>query len=113
MKLYYTPGICSQAVHIALRETGTPFDPNSADSTREAVQAKLAVRFAELDALLKNQQFLAGEFSVADAYAFTIVNWTRAVGISLEPYPHLRAFLTRVRQRPHVREALQVEGLAN
>lgn len=83
----------------------------TADSTRRAVKQKLAERFAELDRLLSQQAFLAGEFSVADAYAFTIVNWANFLAIPLKPYPNLQAYLERVSQRPQVQAALVAEGL--
>ena len=199
MKLYYSPGACSLAVHAALREVGADFDavavdlathktadgadyfaisprgyvpllefadgsrhtegaallqyvadldpsraligePGSArrlavlewlafvaselhkpfswlwhketaESTRQAVKDKLALRFAELDALLGRQDFLAGDFSVADAYAFTVVNWCRFLALPLTKYPKLEAYLDRVAARPKVREAMAVEGL--
>ena len=78
-----------------------------ADSTRQFARDKLALRFKELDALLAAQPFLAGEFSVADAYAFAIIGWTRFLAITLAPYPNLEAFLERVAQRPHVQRALK------
>lgn len=200
MKLYYAPGACSLAVHIALREIGANFDSvavdlarhvtadganfrdisprgyvpllqfddgsrhtevasllqyvadldptqaligaagssrrlmvvewltfvstelhkvfspwlwhkETADSTRRAVKDKLAERFGELDRLLSQQDWLVGDFSVADIYAFTIVNWANFLAIPLTPYPNLRAYLQRVATRPHVRDALVAEGL--
>lgn len=83
----------------------------TADSTRRAVKDKLAERFAELDRLLSQQDWLSGDFSVADAYAFTIVNWAHFLSIPLAAYPNLRAYLERVSQRPHVQAALVAEGL--
>jgi glutathione S-transferase len=200
MKLYYAPGACSLAVHIALREVGVPFeaiavdlathktadgvdyfdiaprgyvplvelddgsrhteaaallqyvadlDPSraligapgsarrlaviewlvfvsselhrtfspwlwhkeTADSTRQAVKDKLALRLTELDRLLARQEFLAGDYSVADAYAFTIVNWANFLAVPLKPYPSLQLYLARVAARPRVQEALAAEGL--
>ena len=84
----------------------------TADSTRQAVKEKLALRFAELDARFATEDFIAGAYSVADAYAFTIVNWTNFLAMSLAPYPHLRAYLQRVQARPAVQAALRAEGLA-
>ncbi|NUZ06051.1 glutathione transferase GstA [Piscinibacter koreensis] len=200
MKLYYAPGACSLAVHIALREIGAPFDAvavdlathkladgssyldvaprgyvpvlefddgtrhseaaallqfvadsdpartligepgttrrlaatewlafvatelhktfspwlwhkETADSTRQAAKEKLAARFAELDTLLAGQDFLAGDYSVADAYAFTIVNWANFLALPLTRYPRLTAYLARVASRPAVQAALRAEGL--
>jgi glutathione S-transferase len=83
----------------------------TAESTRETVKSKLAKRFAEMDAVLARQGYLAGDFSVADAYAFAIVNWCRFLKLPLTSTPHLEAFLDRVAARTKVREALTVEGL--
>lgn len=84
----------------------------TADSTRKAVKERLAARFAELDRHFAANPFLAGDFSVADAYAFTIVNWSRFVGISLTAYPNLVDYMARVAARPQVQAALKAEGLA-
>jgi glutathione S-transferase len=83
----------------------------TAASTRQAVLDKLALRFAELDALFAQQDFLAGAYSVADAYAFAVVNWCRFLAIPLAKYPRLEAWLERVAARPKVREAMAAEGL--
>jgi glutathione S-transferase len=80
--------------------------------TKSAVKDKLDKRFAELDNHFKSNDFLLGaNFSAADAYAFTIVNWANFLGISLKSFPNLQAFLDRVAARPKVQEALRAEGL--
>lgn len=83
----------------------------TADSTRQTVKDTLAARFAELDALLAKQDYLAGDFSVADAYAFTIINWATYLALPLTRYPHLLAYQARVSARPRVQHALKAEGL--
>jgi glutathione S-transferase len=84
----------------------------TADSTRKAVREKIALRLAEVDQLLATRAFLAGEqFTVADAYAFTIIRWAPMLGIALKPYPNVDAYLQRVAARPAVQAALQAEGL--
>jgi glutathione S-transferase len=97
-----------------LHKTLSPwlFREDAAESTRQAVRAKLAKRLAGLDAQLKDQAYLTGEhFTVADAYAYTVLSWSKFAKIDLDPYPNVRQFMARVAARPRVREALQAEGL--
>jgi glutathione S-transferase len=100
-------------VSTELHKTFSPWlwHKETAESTRKAAKDKLALRFAELDALLATREFLAGEYSVADAYAFTIVNWANFLTLPLTPYANLKAYLARIAARPAVREALHAEGL--
>lgn len=85
----------------------------TAESTQKNVKERLARHFAELDRLLARQPYLMGDrFSVADAYAYAIVNWANFLMISLKPYPALAAFLARIAARPRTEQALIAEGLA-
>ena len=97
-----------------LHKTFSPWlwHKETADSTVKAVKDKLAARFTELDRRLATRAYLTGDaFTVADAYAFAIVNWCNFLGISLKAWPSLAAYLDRVAARPKVREALIAEGL--
>jgi glutathione S-transferase len=200
MQLYYSPGACSLASHITLREAGLPFELKRADTKTKklvdggdflAVNSKGLVPALRLDdgqvltegpvilqyladrkpesglapkagtmeryrlmewlnfltseihkgftPLFKaeataevkaftqsrlekvldwtNQQlgdrtYLTGDsFTVADAYLFTLVNWTYFVGMDLGKWPALKAFHGRVAARPAVQDALEAEGL--
>jgi glutathione S-transferase len=88
------------------------FHPETADSTWQAVTEKLKTRIADVDARLAGRDWLVGDgFSVADAYAFTVLSWAPMVGMSLAAYPNVVGWMARVRARPQVRAALQAEGL--
>jgi glutathione S-transferase len=88
------------------------FHKETADSTRTAVKAKLKLRIADVDARLQGREWLVGRgFTVADAYAFTILSWAPMVGMSLAAWPNVVAWMDRVRSRDHVRAALRAEGL--
>jgi len=97
-----------------LHKTFSPWlwNKNTADSTKAAAKANLAACFGELDRTLAGRSYLTGEtFTAADAYAFTIVNWSNFLDIDLKPYPNLSAYMVRVAARPRVRDALVAEGL--
>jgi glutathione S-transferase len=88
------------------------FKPNTPEDYKPIVKQNLATRFDWLDQQLADKDYLMGkQFSVADAYLFVLLNWTRFQGIDLAKWPNLAAFQKRVGARPRVQEALQAEGL--
>lgn len=96
-----------------IHKTFSPlWNPATPEATREAAKAALERRFGYLSAQLAGRNWLLGDqFTVADAYAFTVLNWTRFLKIDLSGHPVLVAYLERVAARPKVREALTAEGL--
>lgn len=80
-------------------------------STQDLVRAKLKDRFAEMEAVLSRREFLADHFSVADAYAFTVLNWATYLRLPMDDYPAIRTYLKRIAQRPAVTKAMRQEGL--
>jgi len=74
---------------------------------------KIATRFDLLEKQLSDgRKFLTGDtFTIADAYLFTLSNWTKPTGIDLKRWPNIAAFAGRVAARPAVQAALQAEGL--
>jgi glutathione S-transferase len=64
-----------------------------------------------MDARLAKQPYLAEDYSVADAYAFTVLNWANFLALPLTAYPHVQAYMARVSARPQVQAALKAEGL--
>ena len=76
------------------------------------MKAQLAQRLGYVNEQLAGKQFLLGDqFTVADAYLFVVVNWSRAVGVDLSPFPNLQQFQERVAKRPATQSALKAEGL--
>lgn len=88
------------------------FKPNTPEETKQISRDTLAARFDFLDKQLQGKQYLMGnQFSVADAYLFTVLNWTRPMKIDLGRWPAVQAYWQRVGSRPAVREAMLAEGL--
>ena len=197
MKLYYSPGACSFAPHVALREAGLPFEavkvdlvkhtladgsdyykinpkgyvpllelddgqrlsevavilqyiadrkpgtlapaygsleryrvmewlnfigtelhkqfgplwyPDTPDATKAKQRATLAKRFEYLADTLAKRPYLMGEnFTIADAYLHTILNWTGYLKVDLTPFPALQQFQERMAARPAGKEAQKAE----
>src|SRR5216683_2998022 len=49
--------------------------------------------------------------TVADAYLFTVLTWSKGRGIELERWPALKRYFDRILARPAVRAAMQAEGV--
>ena len=88
------------------------FKPNTPEDYKPIALDNLKERFGYLDKQLAGKQYLTGDkFTVADAYLFTVLGWSKYLNIDLTPWPNVVAFVARVGQRPKVKEALAAEGL--
>jgi glutathione S-transferase len=88
------------------------WNPKLPEATRAAAIEKLERWFGWLDGQLAEREYLMGkQFTVADGYLFTILNWSYFLKMSLDRWPALQQFVQRVKARPAVAAALAAEGL--
>ncbi len=91
---------------------GGLFNPAMPDAGKATIKDRVAKRLAFVDGILAKQKFIAGKtFSVADAYAFTVINWCNHVGIDLGKYKNIGTYLGTIAKRPAVQATLKAEGL--
>lgn len=91
---------------------GGLFNPAMPEEGKKAIVDRVNRRLRWLDAELARKPYLLGDsYSVADAYAFTVLGWSKWVKLDLSPYAHIIAYMDRIGARPAVKEALEKEGL--
>lgn len=86
------------------------FNPKTPDAYKAIATERLTARLAHVAQELGEKPYLFGEqFTVADAYLFTVLTWTSYVKIDLGAWPVLAAYQARVAARPAVQAALGAE----
>jgi glutathione S-transferase len=67
----------------------------------EVAKTKAANLFATMEPHLQSHEFLAGDtISIADVAGYTYISHAPEGGVSLEPYPAIRAWLARIEAQP-------------
>ena len=89
------------------------FNPATPDETKKQQVARLGGRYDWLNEQLTGKDYLMGnQFTVADAYLFTVLRWSGYAGLDLAKWPAVQQYVARVAARPHVQAALKAEGLS-
>jgi glutathione S-transferase len=98
-----------------LHKAFSPFFSERAlnEGEKSGAQETLVRRIGDVERGLSDGRSyaLGSNFSVADAYLFVVLNWCNFIGVDLQRWPHVAAFVQRVAARPAVRAAMAREGL--
>jgi glutathione S-transferase len=88
------------------------FNKDASEDVKSHARSMLSKRLVYAEAQLADKPFLMGDrFTVADAYFFVVMNWSKIVGFDLAPVPNIKEFLARIAVRPAVQAAMKAEGL--
>ncbi|MDB5036842.1 MAG: glutathione S-transferase [Bacteriovoracaceae bacterium] len=80
--------------------------------TKVAAREKLAARFDYVSNELNGKTYLMGNnYSVADAYMFTVLSWSAHVKVDLTKWPTILGYLEKIKSRPATLATLKAEGL--
>ena len=85
---------------------------NGTDEEKDKAKKLLRERFDFIESRLEKDYLLGDEFTVADAYLYTVFCWLEKQKIPTDRWPRLEAFRRRMEERPAVQRALREEGLS-
>ena len=85
------------------------FDQGLSEDAKARARDKSESRFAFLDNHLRGRDFLLDRFTVADAYLYTVLNWTGSTKVDLTPWPAIAAYHKRMQARPSIAKAFKEE----
>lgn len=78
---------------------------------RSYYQRRISLPLQVLEERLSNRKFILGDhYSVIDGYAVVALGWSVPCEVSLDPYPSIRAFISRVEARPVIKRVRELEG---
>ena len=99
----------SSEVH---KQIGALFNPKMTPEMKAVQMGTIERRLSALEKSLEGRQYVMGdEFTAADAYLFTVLNWTNPLKIDLGKWPNIQSYMGRVGARPKVQQTLKAEGL--
>ncbi|MGL4860690.1 MAG: glutathione transferase GstA [Enterobacteriaceae bacterium] len=91
---------------------GPLFTPNTPEEYKSLTFNRLQQKLQSLESVLAKHSYLTGEqFTVADAYLFTVLRWAYWFKFDFSNSPATNAYLARVAARPAVAAALQAEKI--
>lgn len=88
------------------------FNPLVTGEARAVLVDRLSSRIAHLDQHLADKDYIMGaEFSLPDAYAYTVLNWATPRKVDLSPFKNIGPYMDRISKRPSVQAAREAEGM--
>ena len=88
------------------------FRTDTPEAFKPTARALLEKKLEYVDAALADQQWINGEnFSIADAYLFTVLRWAVAVKLNFPQAGNIANYMQRVASRPAVAAAMAAEGI--
>jgi glutathione S-transferase len=85
------------------------FDKKAPQGTAENALAKGESRLAYLNEHLTGREYLLDHFTVADAYLYTVLNWSMATPVKFDRFPAIQSYFKRMQERPSIKRAFTEE----
>jgi len=96
------------------KQIGALFNPKMTAEMKEVQLGTIERRFNSLEKMLEGRPYVTGDnFTAADAYLFTVLNWTNIFKIDVSKWPNIKAFIGLVAKQPKVQETMKAEGVSN